>query len=79
VTAGPKYTNAAKGFESYFLSFLSGGSRLELMRKPPGLTVRPPGAEHTGWAHLAFAVGSVEEVNAPTEYLLLTSLICRPS
>ena len=32
-TAGPKYTNAAKGFESYFLTFPSGGARLELMRK----------------------------------------------
>ena len=66
--AGPKYTNAAKGFESYFLTFPSGGSRLELMRRS-GQPVRPPGAEHTGWAHLAFSVGSVERVDALTERL----------
>jgi lactoylglutathione lyase len=67
-TAGPKYTNAAKGFESYFLTFPSGDSRLELMRRS-GLSARSPGAEHTGWAHLAFSVGSVERVNALTERL----------
>jgi lactoylglutathione lyase len=67
-TAGPKYTNAAKGFESYFLTFPSGGARLELMRRS-GQPVRPPGAEHTGWAHLAFSVGSVEAVDALTERL----------
>ena len=67
-TAGPKYTNAAKGFESYFLSFRSGGARLELMRRS-GLPPRPPGAEHTGWAHLAFSVGSVERVDALTARL----------
>ena len=66
--AGPKYTNAAKGFESYFLTFPSGGARLELMRKS-GLPARPPGAEHAGWAHLAFAVGSEELVDALTERL----------
>ena len=66
--AGPKYTNAAKGFESYFLTFPSGGARLELMRKS-GQPARPPGAEHAGWAHLAFAVGSEELVDALTERL----------
>lgn len=64
-TAGPKYANPAKGFESYFLTFPSGGARLELMRKP-GLQAPPPAAGHTGWAHLAFAVGSVEAVDALT-------------
>lgn len=66
--AGPKYANAAKGFESYFMTFPSGGARLELMRKS-GLPARPPGPEHTGWAHLAFAVGSEEAVDALTERL----------
>ena len=67
-TAGPKYTNAAKGFESYFLTLPSGGARLELMRRSD-LPVRPPGAEHTGWAHLAFSVGSTGAVDALTERL----------
>jgi lactoylglutathione lyase len=66
--AGPKYTNAAKGFESYFLTFPSGGARLELMRKS-GLPARPPGPESAGWAHLAFAGGSEESVDALTERL----------
>ena len=30
--AGPKYTNSAKGFESYFLTFPGGNVRLEVMR-----------------------------------------------
>jgi lactoylglutathione lyase len=64
-TAGPKYANAAKGFEAYFLTFPSGGARLELMRKS-GLPAHSPGAEHTGWAHLAFSVGSAERVDALT-------------
>ena len=67
-TTGPKYTNAVKGFESYFLTFPSGGSRLELMRKS-GLSAHSPGSEHTGWAHLAFSVGSEEAVDALTERL----------
>lgn len=66
--AGPKYANPVKEFESYFLTFPSGGARLELMRRS-GLPARPPGAEHTGWAHLAFAVGSEELVDALTARL----------
>lgn len=66
--ASPKYTNAAKGFESYFLTFPSGGPRLELMRWAD-LPPRPLGVELTGWAHVAFSVGSVEQVDALTERL----------
>jgi lactoylglutathione lyase len=66
--AGLKYTNAAKGFESYFLAFPSGGARLELMRRA-GLPARPAGPEHTGWAHLAVSVGSAEAVDLLTERL----------
>ncbi|KAB7719998.1 VOC family protein, partial [Proteus mirabilis] len=32
--ANEKYTNHAKGFSSYFLSFPQGGPRLELMQMP---------------------------------------------
>ena len=72
-TAGPKYTNAAKGFESYFLTFPSGGARLELMRKAD-VPASPPGAEHAGWAHLAFSVGSEELVDALTQRLQAAGL-----
>lgn len=66
--AGPKYTNADKGFESYFLSFPSGGARLELMRRAD-IAARPTVLAHTGWAHLAVSVGSAEAVDALTERL----------
>ena len=60
--AGPKYTNAAKGFESYFLTFPAGGARPELMRKsglparperstPAGLTSRSRSGPKSWWTH----------------------------
>lgn len=66
-TAGPKYLNPQRGFESYFLTFAT-GARLELMRLPnllPGVT-NPP---QTGYAHLAFAVGSAAAVDTLTARL----------
>jgi lactoylglutathione lyase len=67
--AGPKYTNPAKGFESYFLRFAS-GARLELMQMPGiPLTRNDPRAQFTGLIHLAFAVGSIEAVDALTARL----------
>ncbi len=61
-SAGPRYVNVAKRFESYFLQFES-GARLEIMSKP---TVQPrtaPGiAERGGYAHIAVALGSRESV-----------------
>lgn len=63
-TANTKYVNAAKQFESYFLTF-SSGARLEIMRRPD----IPPNANDThqqyrGIIHLAFGVGSRGEVDA---------------
>lgn len=57
-----KYTNKAKGFESYFLRF-DDGIRLELMRLNDG----GGGSKDlvpllTGFAHIAFSVGSKERV-----------------
>lgn len=66
---GPRYTNAAKGFESRFLAFAS-GARIELMRTttldPVAL---PRGAQRLGLTHLAIAVGSDSAVDALTERL----------
>lgn len=60
--AGSKYINAAKGYESRFLSF-EGGARIEIMRSS---TVNPvkyaPGAQRMGLAHLAVSVGSMQRV-----------------
>ena len=66
--AGPKYTNSAKGFESYFLTFPSGGARLELMRRACP-HARAAGVEGSGWAHLAVSVGSADAVDLLTERL----------
>jgi lactoylglutathione lyase len=75
-TAGVKYVNASRRFESYFLQ-MGGGARLELMHQPSinGATtwvpagVPAPPAERVGYAHVAFALGSRERVLAMTERL----------
>jgi lactoylglutathione lyase len=61
--AGPKYTNPAKGFESYFLTFPGGDVRLEVMRVT-GLESRTSARPVAGFAHLAIAVGSEGAVDA---------------
>jgi len=64
--AGPLYTNAAKGFESRFLTF-AGGARLELMRTTTLQPVRhAPGAERLGLTHLALSLGSERRVDEVT-------------
>lgn len=61
------YHNPRTGFHSYFLSF-EDGARLELMNKPemPDL---PKELARTGYAHIAFSVGSREKVDALTAEL----------
>ena len=67
--AGEKYVNAAKQFESYFLTF-SCGTRLELMRMPTiPESLDDVEAQFTGYVHLAFSVGSEEQVDALTTRL----------
>lgn len=67
--ANALYTNPKKQFQSYFLSFKS-GARLELMTRPDILShMIESGQEAYGYAHLAFAVGSKEKVDALTETL----------
>jgi lactoylglutathione lyase len=68
-TAGDKYFNPRKKFESYFLSFQS-GCRLEIMRMP-GIDARDRDAlkQFQGLTHYAISVGSVERVNQLTELL----------
>jgi lactoylglutathione lyase len=67
--AGPRYRNAAKGFESRFVSF-AGGARIELMRTTTlsPLTV-PRGAQRMGLTHIALAVGSEADVDQRTNRL----------
>jgi lactoylglutathione lyase len=65
-SAGKKYTNAEKQFESYFLTFAS-GARLEIMHSPD--VTQPLENTHAGYAHLAFAAGSEAQVDALTARL----------
>ncbi len=67
-TAGEKYFNGSKRFESYFLQFKD-GARLEIMRKP-GIASNKNNTwseEVMGIAHFAISVGSKEIVNTLTE------------
>ena len=66
--AGVKYVNQAKGFESYFLAFASGG-RLEIMRKAGLSSIHRQEGHCVGYAHMAFSVGTKEEVDALTNCL----------
>ena len=65
-TASAPYTNAKKGFSSYFLAFPNGG-RLELMQSASH--DEPHGVRHLGFAHLALSVGSPECVDEWTHQL----------
>ncbi len=65
-TAGARYENPRKQFQSYFLS-LEAGARLELMHQPQlgGADANP----RVGYAHLAIALGSEAAVDALTARL----------
>lgn len=62
-----KYHNLKTGFQSYFLSF-DGGTRLEIMSKPY-VAEDDRALLKTGYVHLAFGVGSRENVDNMTEKL----------
>lgn len=69
VTAGEKYVNPIKKFESYFLSFQE-GARLELMYMP-GIpeTTNNIDRQFTGLIHFAVSVGNKQNVDLITEQL----------
>ena len=67
--SGEKYINDKKGFTSYFLSFGSGLSRIELMKRIDITTDYTNRGNILGLAHIAFSVGSKEAVNQLTEKL----------
>jgi catechol 2,3-dioxygenase-like lactoylglutathione lyase family enzyme len=64
--AGAKYTNPTKGFESYFITF-RGGVALEIMQKY-GVRDKQQ-KEMLGFCHIAFDLGSVNEVKEYTQEL----------
>lgn len=61
------YHNVKTGFRSYFLTF-DGGARLELMHRPD-MAELPKDPVRTGYAHIAFRVGSRERVDTLTARL----------
>jgi lactoylglutathione lyase len=63
--AGARY--ARPGFSSYFLEF-DDGPRLELMQMP-GIAPRERPRQDAGWVHVAFAVGSRDDVDRMTAEL----------
>ena len=65
--ANEGYHNPRTDFRSYFISF-DDGARLELMKKP-GMDDQEKPLNRTGYAHIAFSVGSKERVNELTAEL----------
>jgi lactoylglutathione lyase len=63
-TAGGRYENQRKQFQSYFLSF-EDGARLELMHSPR-IGDADARKERIGYAHLALSLGSEAAVDALT-------------
>ena len=61
------YHNKTTDFRSYFIYF-DGGARLEIMTKPKLEDQEKP-LNRTGYAHIAFSVGSKEKVDELTETL----------
>ena len=63
------YHNKTTGFRSFFISF-DDGARLEIMNKP-SMDDLEKSVNRTGYIHIAFSVGSVEEVDRLTSELKL--------
>ena len=61
------YHNVKTDFRSFFVSF-EDGARLEIMTKPEIIDDEKP-LNRTGYAHIAFSVGSKEKVDELTEKL----------
>lgn len=66
-TSNDGYHNPKTNFRSYFLSF-DDGARLEIMNQPE-MSNLPKDLVRTGYAHIAFSVGSKENVDALTAAL----------
>lgn len=58
------YHNEKTGFRSFFIRF-EDGARLEIMNKPSMEDIEKT-VNRTGYIHIAFSVGSVEEVDRLT-------------
>ena len=66
-TSNDGYHNKNTDFRSFFISF-EDGARLEIMTKPEIIDAPKP-LTRTGYAHIAFSVGSKEKVDELTKTL----------
>ena len=66
-TSNTGYHNPKTDFHSYFISF-EDGARLELMHKPE-MSDNEKHLNRTGYAHVAFSLGSKEKVDSLTAKL----------
>lgn len=66
--ANEGYHNTKTDFKSYFLTF-DNGARLEIMNKPH-MEDTKKALDRTGYAHMAFSVGSREKVDELTARLM---------
>lgn len=66
-SSGNGYHNKKTDFRSYFLTF-DDGARLEIMSRPD-MTDAEKSLSRTGYAHIAFQLGSKEAVDELTERL----------
>ena len=64
-----KYTNEAKHFTAYFLSFKDSSTRIELMQRPDIVADKNTKGLTNGLTHFAISVGSKELVDSLTEKL----------
>jgi lactoylglutathione lyase len=69
VVSGPKYTNGAKRFASYFINFGECRTRLELMTDPNIQPYEGKRGYGMGLAHFSISVGGKDKVDALTEQL----------
>lgn len=68
MTSGQKYFNPKKHFSSYFLSFDSSSSRIELMHNEDMSSLNND-LTAFGWIHIAISVGDKKTVNELTKRL----------
>ena len=69
VVCGDKYVNPKKNYTSYFLSFASEATRIELMHRPDIFEANPNRGLTKGLTHLSITIGSRDAVNVLTERL----------
>ena len=74
-SSNEQYCNLRTGLRTYILTFLDGGSRLELMTRPEVMENVADIHRH-GYIHMSVAVGSRDEVDRQTAVLAASGHEC---